>query len=396
MWQKYKNCMQSRNGRKFARNMAGIYIHIPFCAQACHYCDFHFSTNTALKQDLIQAMVAEIVLQRSYLEDKVLDTIYFGGGTPSLLTPGELGDVLAAIYRTQSVSSEAEITLEANPDDMTRERLSGFRTLGINRLSIGIQSFDDAILKYLNRLHTSETAIRSVELARETGFSNVSIDLIYAIPGLSNNAWQNNIAQAVSMAPEHISAYTLTIEAKTTFGNWLAKGKIKPVDESLAAEQLKILMADLRKAGYDQYEISNFSKPAFESRHNSSYWKGEAYLGIGPSAHSYNKRSRQHNVRNNHLYVRSLKENIIPFEQEILRKEDHINEYILTRLRTEKGCNLETLKNDFGYDVMQLHGNYIDTLLAHNLILVEDQYLILTEPGKLLADKISSDLFLIS
>ncbi len=375
--------------------MAGIYLHIPFCAQACHYCDFHFSTNTDLKTALVHAMGEEIVLQRNYLRSKVLDTIYFGGGTPSLMDQRELSYLLEVINNVYQVAENAEITLEANPDDMSLEHLTGFKDVGINRLSIGIQSFDDKILRYLNRLHTGEIAIRSVELARQAGFRNISIDLIYAIPGLSSNAWRKDIAKAIAFNPEHISAYSLTIEEKTVFGNLLAKGKLSSVDESLAAEQLEILMAVMRNAGYDQYEISNFARPDFESRHNSSYWKGDEYLGIGPSAHSYNQTTRQHNVRNNFQYVRSLKEKIIPCEMEILTEEDHINEYILTTLRTGRGCDVEKLKKDFGYDLLTLHGGYIDVLKTHKLITMQNKFLILTEPGRLLADKISSDLFLI-
>lgn len=375
--------------------MAGIYLHIPFCTQACHYCDFHFSTNTAIKTDLIHAMGEEISLQQNYLQGEVLNTIYFGGGTPSLLNKKELSHLLDTIYHTHAVAADAEITVETNPDDVTPRKLSEFKSLRINRLSIGIQSFDDALLKYLNRIHHADTAIRSVEMARETGFENISIDLIYAIPGLSNLAWKKNIAKAVELHPEHISAYTLTIEEKTTFGNWLARGKLKPVDETLAAEQFETLMEDLRKAGYAQYEISNFARPGFESRHNSSYWKGEKYLGVGPSAHSYNKMSRQHNINNNHQYVRSLREKIIPCEIEILRKEDHINEYILTTLRTDRGCNIEKLKSDFDYDLLRLHAGYLEELKSRRLITIQDKFLKLTEPGRLLADKISSDLFLI-
>jgi oxygen-independent coproporphyrinogen-3 oxidase len=375
--------------------MAGIYLHIPFCKQACHYCDFHFSTNAANKTELIHAMGEEILLQKDYLQGEILNTIYFGGGTPSLLDQKELSHLLHTIYQTHVVAPDAEITIEANPDDLTRKKFPEFKSIGINRLSIGIQSFDDAILKYLNRVHQADTAIRSVEMARETGFENISIDLIYAIPGLSNAAWQENIAKAVELHPEHISAYTLTIEEKTTFGNWLAKGKLKLVDETLAAGQLETLMADLRRAGYAQYEISNFARAGFESRHNSSYWKGEKYLGIGPSAHSYNKISRQHNIHNNHQYVRSLREKMIPFEIEVLKKGDHINEYILTTLRTDKGCNTEKLRSEFDYDLLSVHAGYLEGLLNHKLITIQNNFLRLTEPGRLVADKISSDLFLI-
>jgi len=375
--------------------MAGIYLHIPFCKQACHYCDFHFSTNVEIKSDLIRAMGEEISLQRDYLEGEALQTIYFGGGTPSLLNREELEYLLQTVFQTHSVSPNAEITLETNPDDLTLPKLIELKSIGVNRLSIGIQSFDDAVLKYLNRIHLSETAIHSVEAAREAGFDNISIDLIYAIPGLSLEAWEKNIAQAIRLNPQHISAYTLTIEEKTAFGNWFAKGKLIPVDETSAAEQLEILMTTLSSSGYRQYEISNFARQGFESKHNSSYWKAEKYLGIGPSAHSYNQTSRQYNVANNHLYVRSIKEGKIPAETDVLKKGDRINEYILTTLRTDTGCSLEKLRRDFDYDLLTLHGRYLDELQNHKLVSFEDQHLRLTQAGRLLADKISSDLFLI-
>jgi oxygen-independent coproporphyrinogen-3 oxidase len=375
--------------------MAGIYLHIPFCRQACHYCDFHFSTSTAIKSDLILAMGEEIKLQKDYLEGEKVNTIYFGGGTPSLLKKGELYALLDLIYKLHNVHADAEVTLECNPDDLTPEALSDFRSLQINRLSIGIQSFNDSVLKYLNRLHSSDAAIRSFRSARDAGFDNVSIDLIYAIPGLTIEQWADNLAQAVGLNPEHISAYTLTIEEKTAFGNWLTRGKIKPVDDALAAEQFELLVNELSNAHYDQYEISNFAKPSYASRHNSNYWNGEVYLGIGPSAHSFNKRSRQYNISNNSRYMRSLKEGIIPFQIEILKKEDHVNEYILTTLRTNAGCNVEKLKNDFGYDLLKEQERYLQELKNHQLIHLQDKYLTLTKPGRLLADKISSDLFLI-
>ncbi len=394
--QKYKNWSHYGNERKFEPNMAGIYLHIPFCKQACHYCDFHFSTNATTKTDLIHAMGEEILLQQDYLGGEILNTIYFGGGTPSLLNKDELSLLLNTIFQTHTVASDAEITVEANPDDLTIQKLSELKSLGINRLSIGIQSFDDHLLSYLNRVHHADTAEQCVGMARKIGFENISIDLIYAIPGLSNQLWQKNIALAVELQPQHISAYALTIEEKTTFGKWLSRGKIKPVDESFAAEHLETLMKELDKAGYNHYEISNFAKPGFESRHNSNYWRAEKYLGIGPSAHSYNTLSRQHNILNNLQYIRSLREKIIPFEIEILKREDHINEYILTTLRTDLGCNVEKLRNDFDYDVLKLHGGYLEELKKHKLITLENKTLKLSQAGKLMADKISSDLFLTS
>lgn len=375
--------------------MAGIYLHIPFCKQACHYCDFHFSTNTAIREELITFMGEEISLQRSYLEGDAIHSIYFGGGTPSLLSAGEINYLLQKVYVTQPVSADAEITLEANPDDLHDQKLIELKAAGINRLSIGVQSFDDETLKYFNRSHNAQAAVSSVQLARAAGFDNISIDLIYAIPGLTLEGWRRNIEQAISLKPQHISAYSLTIEEKTAFGKWSTKGKLIPVEEQAAAEQVELLITTLAHAGYKQYEISNFAQPGYESRHNQGYWQGEKYLGVGPSAHSFNLKTRQHNVANNHLYVRSLREGRIPAEEEILKKEDQINEYILTTLRTSAGCDLAVLKSRFGYDILTLHHGYLGELERQDLIRLEGHQLRLTEAGMLLADKISSDLFLV-
>ncbi|MBT1699832.1 radical SAM family heme chaperone HemW [Fulvivirgaceae bacterium PWU4] len=376
--------------------MAGIYIHIPFCKQACHYCDFHFSTSTAIRQELLNAMSDELLLQRHYLYGEKVETIYFGGGTPSLLGADELNLLLKPVNTLFTVAPDAEVTLEANPDDLTPSRLAELRQLGINRLSIGIQSFQDSVLKFLNRAHDATAAMQCVGQARQAGFQNISIDLIYAIPGQADEAWQANIDAALKLAPEHISSYSLTIEEKTAFGRWAAQGKLKAADDDLAAKQLEMLVATLEREGYEQYEVSNFSKPGYQSRHNSSYWKQQRYLGIGPSAHSYDKVSRQYNVSNNHQYVRSMKEGRIPFEREVLSTEDHVNEYLLTTLRTQWGSDLEKLKQEYGYDVLGQHGGLINDLLARKLAVVERNFLKLTRTGRLLADKISSDLFLIS
>lgn len=375
--------------------MSGIYIHIPFCREACHYCDFHFSTNVEIKEALVQAIGEELRLRQGYLGGRRVDTIYFGGGTPSLLSTSELRFLLETVFQTHDISPDAEITMETNPDDLTLAALSEYKALGINRLSVGIQSFDDPVLKFLNRVHSSETAIRSVDRARQAGFENISIDLIYAIPGLSSNAWKENIARAVSLGPPHISAYTLTIEERTVFGNWQAKGKLKAVDEASAAAQLEMLMKMLTEAGYRQYEISNFARPGRESKHNSSYWRGVPYLGVGPSAHSYDTTSRQHNVANNHQYVRALKEKNIPAEVELLTRQDRINDYILTTLRTDSGCDLSELKRAFSYDLVETEAAYIRNLEQHHLITLAEGRLRLTDKGKLLADKIASDLFLL-
>jgi oxygen-independent coproporphyrinogen III oxidase len=376
--------------------MAGIYLHIPFCKQACHYCDFHFSTNTSVQAALIASMVQEMNLQRQYLDGESVATIYFGGGTPSLLTEEQTGLLLHTIRNNFNVRPDAEVTLEANPDDLTGAKLRELKDAGVNRLSIGIQSFHDVVLKFLNRAHDAEQAKNCVALARDIGFQNISIDLIYAIPGQTDEAWRENIQTAISLEPEHISSYSLTVEKQTVFGKWAAKGKFLAVEDDAAAHQLEVLVEELERAGFDQYEVSNFSRPGRESRHNSSYWKQEKYLGVGPSAHSYNRVTRQFNIRNNHLYIRSIQEGKIPFELEHLSVEDHVNEYLLTTLRTRWGVNLEILKQQYAYDLLKSHPQFINKLFQQKLAVIENGFLRLTKPGKLLADKISSELFLVS
>ena len=373
--------------------MAGLYIHIPFCKQACHYCDFHFSTNRQLTLQLCNALAVELSLQKNYLEGEKLKTIYLGGGTPSLLSGEELEIIFTAIYAHYKVDSQPEITLEANPDDLTIEKLAELKRVGINRLSIGIQSFDADVLKFLNRAHDVTAALNCVMLAREAGFDNLSIDLIYAIPGQDNSAWEKNLSQAISLSPEHISSYSLSIEKKTAFGQWLRSGKLKATDEEIAAQQFEILMEELENAGYEHYEISNFSKPQFRSRHNSSYWEQQHYLGIGPSAHSFNGHTRQFNILNNHQYIKSIADNKIPFELEILTPANKINEYIFTTLRTNRGCDLQRLKLEHGYDIGTINPDYLDNIMGAKLAILDNHTLKLTRSGKLLADKIASDLF---
>lgn len=376
--------------------MAGIYLHIPFCKQACYYCDFHFSTNLTTKRELVEAIARELLLQKDYVSGERINTIYFGGGTPSLLTSEELDLLFNTIHKNFSVSDAAEITLEANPDDLSLLRLTQLRRQGVNRLSIGIQSFDDKVLQFLNRAHNSQSATACVEEARDAGFQNISIDLIYAIPGQDDDAWKQNIAQAIRLSPEHISSYSLTIEDKTVFGRWAATGKLKVTEDDVAATQLETLVTLLESGGFTQYEVSNFAQPGFESKHNSSYWKQERYLGVGPSAHSYNERSRQYNISNNAAYVRSMQQNIIPFTLESLTREDKINDYLLTSLRTQWGTDLRKLQLLYQYDLLADHGQYIKSLCEQKFAVLQNDTLQLTKSGKLLADKIASDLFMIS
>ena len=377
------------------QTMAGLYIHIPFCAQACHYCDFHFSTNQRTRTEIVRAICLEIGLQRGYLQEDLIHTIYFGGGTPSLLTEQELACIFDAIHRHFTVLPTAEITLEANPDDLTTEKLSLLKRTGINRLSIGIQSFDDTVLKFLNRIHNSRSAEKCIDDARQAGFANISIDLMYAVNGQDNVLWEKSIRKAISLDPEHISSYSLTIENKTVFGKWSSSGKLNRVSDDVSATQLEMLMAELEGAGYDQYEVSNFGKPEFYSLHNSSYWKQEKYLGIGPSAHSYNGISRQFNISNNNTYLNAIKTGKIPFELEVLTREDKINEYLLTTLRTRWGSDLAKINDEFGYDILQEQSVYLKSLIDKNLGAFDGTILKLTKAGKLLADMISSDLFVL-
>jgi oxygen-independent coproporphyrinogen-3 oxidase len=372
--------------------MAGLYLHIPFCKQACHYCDFHFSTDQSLRDEMTQAMIKEMIIQSDYLKEPI-ESIYMGGGTPSLLNGGELAQLLAAASSNLPIAKGAEITLEANPDDLSIEKLELFRKSGINRLSIGIQSFDDGILKFLNRAHDAAVARKALRAVRSTGFDNVSIDLIYSIPGLDAVRWEETLREAIDFAPVHISSYSLTIEERTVFGNWSKHGKFHPVDDELAATQFEMLMDSLEAAGYNHYEISNFAKPGFESKHNSSYWKNKWYLGIGPGAHSFNGLSRQFNARNNSMYIRSISKGIAPIEKEVLTSENKINEYILTSLRTSLGCDLNFL-GTLGDDIRARCDKYLSFLQSEKLAILDGEILRLTRKGKLLADKIAEDLMI--
>jgi oxygen-independent coproporphyrinogen-3 oxidase len=373
--------------------MAGLYIHIPFCKQACYYCDFFFSTNQEQRLEIIRAITNEIALQKDYLGGEILETIYFGGGTPSILLPSELTEILEAVQGNFAIADHTEVTLEANPDDLTKEKLKVLFDTGINRLSVGIQSFDDSVLKSLNRAHNNLMARCCIEDARKTGFENISIDLIYAIPQRPDEDWQKDIHHALEISPQHISSYSLTIEEKTVFGKWTKQGKMQPVDDDLAARQLGLLIDRLESANYEQYEVSNFSRPGFQSLHNSNYWKNKKYLGVGPSAHSYNGESRQYNVSNNATYLRSIQQEKIPCTLEVLTKHDKINEYLLTTLRTSWGADLRIMRERFLFDPLKENNDYIQSLQGKGLIVVEGDILKLTRKGRFLADKIASDLF---
>ena len=372
--------------------MAGLYIHIPFCKQACHYCNFHFSTSLKQKEVMVQAILQELVLRKAYIGGEILDTIYFGGGTPSLLTQTDLGLIFDKINQLYNIDKKAEITLEANPDDLSKEKLQALKNTPINRLSIGVQSFFEADLQFMNRAHTANEAITCIQNAQAIGFNNLTIDLIYGSPTTSNEQWQQNIQTVLDFDVPHISCYCLTVEPNTALAHFVKKGKAAPVDEEKAAQQFEILMTTLRTAGYEHYEISNFSKPDLHARHNSNYWLGATYLGIGPAAHSFNGISRQWNVANNAKYMQAITNNQPAFEKEILSNTQQYNEYILTALRTKWGCNLQkiaTWGSDFEKHFQKISLDYITA----GYIQQKSNIFTLTDTGKLLADKIAMDLF---
>ena len=390
--------------------MAGIYIHIPFCKQACHYCDFHFSTSLKNKEALLYALNKEIELQKEYLNtsnskqnysNKIeINTIYLGGGTPSLLSEKELMNIFDALHQHYTINPNAEITLEANPDDLSIQKLKGFKNTPINRLSIGIQSFFDDDLKLMNRAHNSKEALRVVKDSQDRGFENITIDLIYGIPTLSDNNWKYNLQTAFDLEVKHISAYCLTVEPKTALAHLVKEGKIDNVDEQKSAKQFEMMLDEMRKNNFEQYEISNFCKDQFYSKHNSNYWLKQPYLGLGPSAHSFNGTSRQWNVSNNGLYIQSFApqspEGGARFEVETLNTSQQYNEYILTTLRTICGSNLTSIETEFGSEYLSYCLKEAEKYILSEDIKKENNKLFLTDKGKLIADKIASDLFVVN
>lgn len=341
------------------------------------------------------AICKEIELQANYLGSKYLETIYFGGGTPSLLSPHELGYIFDTIKKYYTVADDAEITLEANPDDINPDLLKTLQGFGFNRLSIGIQSFNPEHLLKLNRIHNATEAEGSVKLAQDMGFENITIDLIYAIPSHNHTSWQQDLDRALALNVPHISSYCLTIEEKTVFGKWLKLKKIPPINEDFASEQFRILVDTLETAGYEQYEISNFCRDGRYSRHNSSYWKRHEYLGVGPSAHSYNGVSRQYNVVNNAAYLKAIGTGKVPADYELLSKEDQLNDYLLTGLRTKWGCDIAEINKLVGESWLIDNQQTIDKYISQKVLQLHKQTLIITKEGKLFADRIASDLFMV-
>ncbi|WP_281637091.1 radical SAM family heme chaperone HemW [Flavobacterium marginilacus] len=372
--------------------MSGIYIHIPFCKQACHYCDFHFSTSMKKKDEMVLAIAKEIRMRKNEFENEVVETIYFGGGTPSVLQISDIRFLISEVSAHYRVSENPEITLEANPDDLSRDRIIELSKTSINRLSIGIQSFFEDDLKMMNRAHNSAEAKECLEFATQY-FDNISLDLIYGIPGMSNERWKQNIETALSFGIPHISSYALTVEPKTALNKLIQTGKIaKPNDES-AQEHFAILVETLEANDFIHYELSNFGKENYFSKNNSAYWLGKKYIGIGPSAHSYDGVSRSWNVSNNPLYLKSIQEDKLPNEIEVLSIADRYNEYIMTGLRTIWGVSLERIEAEFGIDYLNYLRKQAQKYLNDGLLSIDNAILKPTSKGKFLTDGIASDLF---
>lgn len=373
--------------------MAGIYIHIPFCKHKCNYCNFYSLASTRYMDQLAGAIISELQQRKNYLEDQNIETIYFGGGTPSILETSDIERILNAIYKNFRVESDAEITLEANPDDLTLEKLATFKKAGINRLSIGIQSFRQEDLVFLSRTHSSAQVTKCIKDSQQAGFHNLSIDLIYGIPTLTEEGWQENLQKAFSFGIQHISAYSLTVEDKTPLELMIRKGKMKPVDETCSLSQYHILSRMMKEHGYEHYEVSNFCLPEAYSRHNTAYWQGKHYLGLGPSAHSYNGISRCWNVANLANYIETVSSGGVKSEQELLSPVTQLNEYIMTSLRTMWGCDLVKIKQKFGEESAEsILINALTFIEAKKMIYREGK-LVLTPEGRLFADGISAQLF---
>ena len=383
--------------------MAGIYIHIPFCRKACHYCNFHFSTSLHRKPELLQALEREIDTQQfpfDVIPERNIETIYFGGGTPSLLTNDEIANLLSSIKQRFNIRADAEITLEANPDDVNAEKLEAWKMAGINRLSIGIQSFFDEDLQWMNRAHNADQARSCISLAKEYGFNDLTIDLIYGTPTLTDEQWKINVSTALELGVNHISCYALTVEDNTALHHFIKKGKLQAIDDIKQSRHFELLLQWMDEACFEQYEISNFSKPGHRSRHNSNYWSGNAYYGFGPAAHSFDgKQTRWWNIANNAIYTDKINEGETVFEAEILTPVQRINEQIMTSLRTSDGLNLAEFNNGISNieesaDISISFYNQLRKYEAEDLLQIENGIAKLTQKGKLFADGIASKLFI--
>lgn len=373
--------------------MSGIYIHIPFCKQACHYCDFHFSTQLGKKEAMVQAIAKELVLRKSEVDDEV-ETIYFGGGTPSVLSNEEIEFLIQTIYDHYKVIDDPEITLEANPDDLSNHRIIQLSNSPINRLSIGIQSFFDEDLKLMNRAHNASEAEKCIQEAT-AHFDNITIDLIYGIPGMDNKRWKANILKALDFGLPHISSYALTVEPRTALQKYIENGMVPNVDDEQAQEQFYILVDTLEAHGFVNYEISNFGKPDYFSKNNTVYWLGKNYVGVGPSAHSFDGKNRSWNIRNNPTYIKKITEGVLPVEIETLSQADRYNEAVMTGLRTIWGVSLEKIEKEFGPDYLDYLNQQAQKYIEQGLLQIADGKLLTTKKGKFLVDGIASDLFFV-
>lgn len=375
--------------------MAGIYIHIPFCRQKCYYCDFYKTVNTNQTDTFISTLEKETVLRKSYISQEKVKTIYFGGGTPSVLTEKQLSAVFKFLHEFFSVVPDAEITFEANPDDLTKEYLQMLKNTGINRLSIGIQSFQNEHLKKMNRRHNTEQAIKSIEIAASVGFSNLSADLIYGLPGLTLQEWESSLQQIFRLPVVHLSAYHLTYHQGTPFYTWLKKGTLRELSENESIEQFNLLIDEAEKAGFEQYEISNFARNEQYSKHNSAYWSGEKYLGLGPSAHSFNGDSRRWNIAHLDRYIHGIENNTTWFEEEILSENERFNEYILTRLRTKWGISVQEIAKRFGLKYARLVEKEAAKYLLSEKMKEQNGIFTLTRKGLFVSDDLMTDFMII-
>jgi oxygen-independent coproporphyrinogen-3 oxidase len=374
--------------------MAGIYIHIPFCKKACNYCNFHFSTSLKQQQQLVNALVSELIIRKDYVLNETIESIYIGGGTPSILSIQQLEQLLDTIYLNYNVIPKPEITLEANPDDLSLTKIQQLKKSPINRLSIGVQSFFDEELQWMNRAHTASEAITAIKGAQNMGLTNITIDLIYGSPTLTHKKWEANLQTAVELNLTHISSYCLTVEPKTALANLIQKNQLVSLNEEQASSQFYQLVDTLEKEGFEQYEISNFAKNGNYAIHNTNYWKNKIYLGIGPSAHSFNKHSRSWNIAHNIKYIKGIESNKIDIETEILTIENRMNEYIMTSLRTIWGLNMDFFEQEFTAKNAQLLEQKISQKIGIGLMTKKNNYYILNKQARIMADGIASDLFM--
>lgn len=379
----------------FIKSMAGIYIHIPFCKQRCTYCDFYTQVAPQMIPDLVNALCREMEIRSDYNQHAIVDTIYFGGGTPSLLSAAQFDLIFSALFSYFSVAPDAEITFEANPDDLSPEFFSEIRKLPFNRISMGIQSFDNNDLKTINRRHSGEQAVDAVRYAREAGFKNISIDLIYGLPGQSIEAWEKQLDKGLSLQPEHISVYGLTYEKGTKLWKQREKGLVEVVDEDRMIEMYEMLIDKTAQAGFEAYEISNFAKPGHRSRHNSAYWKLTPYTGLGPSAHSFDGNSRQWNISSTRKYIDAMQEGNLFFEKEELNDTDRFNDFIIISLRTREGLHFETMKQHFDDKFIDYLKKCAQRYIDSGHIISENKRLFLSLKGIHISDAIISDLMYI-